>query len=249
VDVFRPPNVNRLVACSLESEWNEKLQALSEAHREYESQKQRDELMLSDQHKMEIEALSKDFPRLWNDPQTPARERKRLVRLIVESVTLFKGEHVQIDVCFKGGAIKSISVPRALNAGLLRKTAPNVVQDIDRLLDTHVLSDIAKILNKRGLLSGEGKPFTKSMLSHICQNYGLKEHRLRQLESGKLSRKAISDLLKLPERIITKLGKEGYLRKCGKLFEKPTKEEIKTIRSIKPSKTGRPPKSSSLHTQ
>ena len=60
---------NRLVACSLEAEWNEKLRDLTEAQKEYEAQKQKDALILSEERRKEILALSSNFSRLWNDPK------------------------------------------------------------------------------------------------------------------------------------------------------------------------------------
>lgn len=239
---------NRLVACSLEAEWNERLRDLSETQKDYETQTQRDQLMLSEERLKEINALSENFPRLWNDPKTPIREKKRLIRLILDSVTLHKGQEVKIDICFKGGATRSLTLPRAQNAGVMRKTPPHIVQEIDQLLNTHRQADIAKLLNNKGLTSGEGKPFNKAMINHISQSYNLKERRLRQKEDGMLSRKEVSKLLGLPEWRVTKLAKQGFLRKGTttqsnrELFEPPTTEEINSIRNIKPSKIGRPAK-------
>jgi hypothetical protein len=78
---------NRLVADSLETDWNEKLRALTDAQAEYERQRETDRLSLSDEHRARISALATDFPRLWQDPNTPDRERKRMVRLLIEDVT------------------------------------------------------------------------------------------------------------------------------------------------------------------
>src|SRR5262249_39866831 len=82
---------NRHVADSLEAEWNEKLRALEQAQRTYEEQRVADAAGISEAHRTSIIALAKDFPRLWNDPRTPDRERKRMVRLLITDVTLLKG--------------------------------------------------------------------------------------------------------------------------------------------------------------
>jgi len=78
---------NRLVASSLEAEWNEKLRDLTAAQEEYERHKTNDRRILGEQQRAKIAALATDFPRLWNDPATPDRERKRMARLIIEDVT------------------------------------------------------------------------------------------------------------------------------------------------------------------
>jgi len=49
--------------------------------------------------------LATDFPRLWAAPATPQRERKRMVRLLLEDVTLRKGEQtIHMQLRWKGGA-------------------------------------------------------------------------------------------------------------------------------------------------
>jgi hypothetical protein len=68
---------NRLVADGLEAELNDKLRALAPAQEEYERQRHADELHLDDSKQTQIVALADNFPRLWRDPRTPDRERKR----------------------------------------------------------------------------------------------------------------------------------------------------------------------------
>ena len=74
---------NRLVAASLEAQWNEKLRALNEAQQEYERRRAQDTRVLTDEQRSRMLALSSDFPRLWGDPATSDRDRKRMVRLLV----------------------------------------------------------------------------------------------------------------------------------------------------------------------
>ena len=81
---------NRLVADSLEAEWNAALRALQVAQQDYDRQRQRDSLLLNDEVRAQVMALSTDFPRVWNDPHTTDHDRKRLVHLLVEDVTLIK---------------------------------------------------------------------------------------------------------------------------------------------------------------
>jgi hypothetical protein len=61
---------NRLVAGSLEAEWNQALRALAEAKERYEKQRQADRAGFNDEQRAAIIALAKDFPRLWNDTQS-----------------------------------------------------------------------------------------------------------------------------------------------------------------------------------
>jgi hypothetical protein len=68
-------------------------------------------------------ALARDFPRLWNDPRTPDRERKRMVRLLIADVTLLKGLDLRAQVRFNGGATQTLHVPLPLRSWLVTQTA------------------------------------------------------------------------------------------------------------------------------
>ncbi len=66
---------NRLVADSLEAEWNTKLRALAAAHEEYERQLADEDGALNANQRRQVMALATDFPRLWRDPATPRGRR------------------------------------------------------------------------------------------------------------------------------------------------------------------------------
>ena len=91
------PN-NRQVASTLEAEWNTALRSLQDVQQDYERHRQSDRLLIDDQVRAQVMALSTDFPKVWNDPHTTDRDRKRLVRLLVEDVTLIKTHEVTLQV-------------------------------------------------------------------------------------------------------------------------------------------------------
>src|SRR5439155_11695998 len=136
---------NRLVADSLEAEWNNKLRALAAAQEDYDRQCAAQATALTTDQRQQVMALVTDFPRLWRDPATPQRERKRMVRLLVEDVTLLKTDEVVAQIRFRGGATHTMRLPLPLSAPELRKTHPTVVAEIDRLLDKHTDAEIADI--------------------------------------------------------------------------------------------------------
>jgi hypothetical protein len=105
-------------------------------------------------------ALAIDFPRLWRDPETPARERKRMVRLLIEDVTLIKGEELVAQVRFRGGDTRVLHLPRPKPATDLRKLDPAIVAEVDRLLDDHTDTEIAAALNASGRQPPVGEKFT-----------------------------------------------------------------------------------------
>jgi hypothetical protein len=80
------PN-NRLVADTLEAEWNTKLRAVREAQEDYKRQSETDSHILGEKEKSQIIALATDFPGLWNNPNTSCKDKKRIVRHLIEDVT------------------------------------------------------------------------------------------------------------------------------------------------------------------
>jgi DNA invertase Pin-like site-specific DNA recombinase/G:T/U-mismatch repair DNA glycosylase len=158
---------NRLVADELEAEWNRRLRALTAAQEEYERQQQADRAALDEEQRRRILALATDFPRLWQEPGTPDRERKRMVRLLLEDVTLVKGPSVTVHVRFRGGATRTLTLPLPLPAWALRKTSPEVVAEVDRLLDDYTEAQIARLLTERGFRSGTGQPIHATMVSRV----------------------------------------------------------------------------------
>jgi DNA invertase Pin-like site-specific DNA recombinase len=173
---------NRLVAASLEAEWNAKLRALSEAEQNYERQCQADQLKVSGVQREQVLALATNFPQLWNDPATADRERKRMVRLLIEDVTIRKGEQVQLDVRFRGGMLKTLMLPRPLSYCESHKQSPALVAELDRLLNDYNYADVARILNENGFKTGDGLPLTSPAVGYIRKAYRLESRfdRLRQ---------------------------------------------------------------------
>jgi hypothetical protein len=113
---------NRLVADALEAEWNAKLRAHLAAQEAYERQRNREAGELDEAQRERIRALATDVPQLWRDPAVPHRERKRLVRLLLEDVTLRKEHDLTVQVRFRAGATHTLTLPLPLNAWQLRQT-------------------------------------------------------------------------------------------------------------------------------
>ena len=104
-----------------EGEWNACLRELEDAQRECERKHAEDRRQLDEGQRQRILALATDFPCLWNDPATPDRERKRMARLLIEDVTMTKGEDIALGVRLRGGATEPLALLLAPRAS---KTTP-----------------------------------------------------------------------------------------------------------------------------
>jgi hypothetical protein len=203
---------NRLVADALEADWNEKLRTLTAAQDKAEQQRATDHQLLDDQCHQRVLELATDFPRLWNSPQTSPRDRKRMVRLLIEDVTLTQNETLLAQVRFNGGATQSLSLARPPSAWKIRQTAPAVVAEIDRLLTDHVDSEIAVQLNERGWTSGEGCPFSSRIVANIRRDYRLKPRLERLRERGLLTIKELAAQLGVCRQTIGTWCRQGLLQ-------------------------------------
>lgn len=220
------PN-NRLVADVLEAEWNEKLRTLEAAQEESERQSQSDRFRINEEERARIFALTTDFPRLWKDPNTPDRDRKRMVRLLINDVTLTRQASIMVQVRFRGGTTATLmsSVPRP--ACKMWQTADEAVARMDQLLDDYTYEQMASVLNEEGLRSGKGKPFNGILVGNICREYGLKSrwHRLR--ERGLLTVEEMAKILNVSTATVNAWYRHGLLKgymfndKQQCLFEPP----------------------------
>ena len=203
---------NRLVADSLEAGWNEKLRMVREAQEQYEKKCQSDFTILTDEERKKVLSLASDFPRLWKDPKTPLREKKRIIRLLVEDVTLIKNDQIIANVRFKGGAQKNLTIPLPPKGWQHALTEPKVVELVDELLKNYKYAEIASILNKEGHKSGSGLPFDRKLVGGIRRNYNLKTRYARLRKSGNLTINEITKLLGVDKRKVWELRDKGVLK-------------------------------------
>ena len=69
----------------MEAEWNNTLCALVAAQGDSDRQRTAQSAATTVDQRQPVMALVTDFPRLWRDPATPQRERKRMVRILLRT--------------------------------------------------------------------------------------------------------------------------------------------------------------------
>jgi DNA invertase Pin-like site-specific DNA recombinase len=178
---------NRLVADALEADWNAKLRALAAAQEAYEKAAAADVGAVNDAERAELMTLATDFPRLWRDPRTQMKDKKRMLRLLIEDVTLTKGDTVHMDIRFVGGATRSLDLPLPKSCVVLRTTDAAVVEEIDSLIDTYTDKEIADLLNERGVRTVVTTPWTAARIGRLRHIYHLTDRRTRLLAQGLLT--------------------------------------------------------------
>lgn len=210
---------HRLVADTLEAEWNDKLRACRAAEDACQRQGQKDHVQLTGQLREEIHVLATDFSRLWNDERTPDRDRKRMLRLLIDDVTLVRDKAITAHVRFKGGSNETLQVDRPLTAWELRKTRPEVLTRLNELLDGSTEEEAARHLNEEGWESGTGKPFTAQRVIYLRRAHGLRSRFDRLRDRGMLTAGEVAVFLGVG------VGTVGVWRRHGLLRGHPFNEK------------------------
>lgn len=213
---------NRLVADSLEADWNDKLRALANAREERERGRRQDQIVIDDAIRERLLAMTTDFGRLWSDPSTPNRERKRMLAYVIEDATLVKlprEGNTKVHIRFKGGQTATLTTMNPKASWQKVKTASEIVDLVDGLLDDHIYEEIAEILNARGLRPGgsawpgrDGARFTDKRVQYIVHTYGLRSRLDRLRARGLLTKEELAHRLGVHAHTLTRWAKHGIVR-------------------------------------
>jgi Recombinase zinc beta ribbon domain len=159
---------NRLVARSLERDWDEKLTALDRLEREYATHPTSHSLIVNAEERAQILALARDVPLVWHAPTTTAAERKQLLRFLIKDVTLTKQTTtITIAVRWQTEACTALDIPRPKRAADARRTSPEVITRVRELAVTQTDEQIAEHLNVEHFRSGSGGTFTAKKVQWI----------------------------------------------------------------------------------
>jgi DNA invertase Pin-like site-specific DNA recombinase/transposase-like protein len=165
---------NRLVARTLEREWNDKLEEVQRLEHEYAHLPRPTERLASPEERQRILTLARDLPTVWHASTTTNAERKRLLRFLIQDVTLtMKETTIHIGIRWQTEALTRLDIPRPKKTYELYRTDPLVVELIRELSPSHTDRQLCAILNRKGLTTGTGKAFTSKRLKGVRSAYGI----------------------------------------------------------------------------
>jgi DNA invertase Pin-like site-specific DNA recombinase len=161
---------NRLVAATLEDRWNGALVALEDVKQQFAQFREREHRTATPEQKQKILALAKDFPRLWNSPSTKAKDKKRMLRLLIKDITVEKivsPKQALLHIRWQGGVCEDIAVDFPPKIADQVRYPEEVVQRVRDLAPKLTDDRIVALFNEEGRLSATGKPFTEEMIKWI----------------------------------------------------------------------------------
>ena len=214
---------NRLVADTLEAEWNDRLRCLAEARQEYDRYLQQQQNIINEETQKRLSALTTDFKKVWSDPETSNRERKRMLAYIIDDVTLVKMPKDGITQChvrFRGGRTDTLVTQNPKSSAQQVRTPPEIVALVDRLLDDYTCSEIAEILNERGFRPGgsarKGRgddTFTVKRVNYLVHRYQLRMRYDRLRDKGYLNSIEMAETLGIHELTVISWAKAEILKR------------------------------------
>ena len=201
---------NRLVADVLETEWNAKLRALAAAREAAEQPHQQDQARLSATERETRLALPQELTRFWHDSRTTDRERQRVVRRLIEAVTVRKTDHILAQIRLPGGATRTLTVPLPPPFTPSRLTPPDTLTAIDRWLDTSTEAEVAAQLHAQGYRPVAGLPFQATHVSPLRRAHGWKDRLTRLRQAGRRTAAEVAAHLGVSEQTVWQWYRRGW---------------------------------------
>jgi DNA invertase Pin-like site-specific DNA recombinase len=164
----------RLVAGTLERRWNDALLEWEDLQKQATEFRRQQARVITEEQKAKVLALATDLPRLWHASTTQAKDRKRMLRLLIKDITVEKLLHPKqllVHIRWQGGACSDICLQLPPNIADRVRYAAAVVDRVRHLAQSMPDAEIADRLNQEGQISALGKPFTGSMVKWIRYRY------------------------------------------------------------------------------
>lgn len=200
---------NRLVVRTLEKKWEEALSSETLLKQKYDQFLIEQPTKLTEKERNEIRSLASDIPRLWNAATTTQVQRKSIVRLLIEQVTvkvLGNTEKVHVDIHWAGGYQTEADFNRPVGKLEQLSYYKELINRAASLYEEgNKLNDIAKQLNHEGWQPAKQKsPFNSGMIRSLLARKGLASTKKKRSdnvtrEEDELTIRELSEKTQIPE--------------------------------------------------
>jgi hypothetical protein len=160
---------HRLVARGLERDWENALQELAKAEAELQVREQQRPRALTDEERERLLSLGADLGRVWSAPTTTDRDRKQLLRCLIDEVVIDANRQerrASIKIRWQGGALTELALTLPKPQPAIR-TDEDTIELIKRLAVHYDDGRIAGILNRQGRRSARGERFTAIIVGNL----------------------------------------------------------------------------------
>jgi hypothetical protein len=168
---------NRLVARTLEAQWEAGLKEVDRLEGELKRLRYRHKINMTEKQRQALLALAHDLPKLWHAPSTTWKQRKQLIELLIADVTLTRrDDQISVQIRWHTNLVDTCQLTVQTRAPV---TPKHIIDRIAELYQSHTDKQIAQILNQEGCISAYRQPFSGGMVARLRRRNGF----LRQPQS------------------------------------------------------------------
>jgi hypothetical protein len=194
---------NRLVAATLEQRWEHALRELEGLRQQYRQYQEKQTPAWSPEQQTQVRLLANDLPRLWQAATTSAKDRKRILRLLLKDITLEKRpvtHQAILHLRWQGGATEDLVIELPLKTADRWRYPEALVNKVRQLAQQQTDPQIALALNQEGLRSAKGRAFTASMVAWIRGKHRIPAPVLQQ--PGELTVRQLSQKFAVSQNVV-----------------------------------------------
>ena len=168
---------NRVVARTLEREWEEKLRNLEAAEKEFNEKQKSEKLKLDDADRKKILEAAKDLRSVWNAKSTTFTDKKNLLRIVIRDISLspidIPERKTRIQILWQSGAKSEVFAIRKdrYSAQATPKSTIKMIEDLAKKDVTD--SKIAESLNELRLVRNLGVSWDTAAVRRVRYSNGI----------------------------------------------------------------------------
>lgn len=207
---------NRIVARTLETEWNRKLAALAEVDQQIEERRHQKPPPLTPEERQRVLEIGLDLRRVWNAPTTTPQERKQLLRAVLDDVVVRidrASARAAVTLVWQGGATTEMDVRLRRSGETGRVDDASVLEDVRKMAASMTDAQIAGTLVRRAIRTPTGLPYNAARVLGLRKRHGIPEYEPKPADDSEPTYTAEQAAEKLGVSHITVLRwlKEGFL--------------------------------------
>lgn len=204
---------NRLVAETLEHEWNEKLSLLEQARRDYDKKRNHHHGVLDSTKQGALSSLAADFADIWHHPATSYQDKKRMIRLLIEDVTLTRnGYQVDVSIRFKTGTVIQECFRVSSSGQKPTDISADIIQTIEHMASGHTAGEIATKLNEAGVIHPTRGTFDTNAVVYLVKRFNIPSLKQRLRASGYLSQQEVAERCGVATQTVQRWRRQGWIK-------------------------------------
>jgi DNA invertase Pin-like site-specific DNA recombinase len=239
---------NRLVAATLERQWEDALRRERTLKEECERCGRQSAAPLSAEDRSRIAALASDIPALWHSPQTTNADRQALIRCLVDRVVVHvtpQSEQTEATIHWAGSYESRIAFARPIAAYGQRSDFDEIMDRIVRLHDAgKSAAETAKVLNEEGISPLRcGRPFNDAVVRGLLRRRGVcaEPHDESLLQPGEWWIRDLADAVGMPWQTLRDWAVNGWAHARQTKIQKvwiiwADAEEVARLRRLRAAK-------------